>query len=180
MRFFYLQGIPDKTWHIWPGRRGSSVEYFPYFEEHHFLIKDWFDYYSDTFYSNAFSAMDMVGQWLNLYHRTGLPEDTVSFQRVLSPLSQKSHGLYVELEGIRTDPSYMQAAEFRNGATHRVLPSTAGMAVTRTPTGWALGLREYITSDAFIENAGKVLALIEKTIEIMIKYSHTEEAQSEQ
>ena len=89
---FFEKGIPDEEWHISPGKSGASIEYFPHFEPMHFEIKDWFDYFSDTFYYKFFSALDMAGHLLNVQHDLGIKQQKVSFHRAVNQLRHKNNG----------------------------------------------------------------------------------------
>jgi hypothetical protein len=57
---YFAMGIPDKRWHISPGRNGASIEYFPDFDELHYGINDWFDFFADTYCYKLFSALDLL------------------------------------------------------------------------------------------------------------------------
>jgi len=98
---FFEKGIPDEEWHISPSKSGASIEYFPHFEPMHFEIKDWFDYYSDTFYYKLFSALDMVGHLLNVRHELGIEQQQVSFRRAVNQLPDRDNSLYIALDEIR-------------------------------------------------------------------------------
>ncbi len=170
MMNFYDLGIPDKEWHISPGRSGSSVEYFPHFEPIHFEIKDWFDYYSDVFFSKTFSSLDMVAQILNIYNNVGLQESKVSFHKVVARLKEKDKELFARLNSIRTTQVFQNANQMRNSATHRCLPSTAGMVVTTMPHGWGLGLRKYVPSEIVTNTAEQLISIMEEVIDVMLGY----------
>src|SRR5687767_8688663 len=42
--FYFEMGIPDREW---ADHDGPGIMYFPHFEDRHFHIKEWFDYFSD-------------------------------------------------------------------------------------------------------------------------------------
>jgi hypothetical protein len=91
MSYFFEKGIPDDESYISPGKRGESVEFFPHFEPIHFEVKDWFDYFSDTFYYKLFSALDMVGHFINLQYELGVKPKYVHFNSVVDKLDQREH-----------------------------------------------------------------------------------------
>jgi hypothetical protein len=74
MEYYFQKGIPDKTWFISPGRDGSSIEYFPYFKAIDFSTKLHFDYFSNIFYVNLFSAWDIIGHILNEFYLLNIPK----------------------------------------------------------------------------------------------------------
>src|SRR6266508_1058489 len=88
LRYYFEKGIPDDEWHKSPGEDESSIQYYPNFEEKHFVIKDWFDYYSDTFYHKLFSAWDTIGHVLNVYFALGIKPERVYFPNAVSELKK--------------------------------------------------------------------------------------------
>jgi hypothetical protein len=170
MTYFFRQGIPDEPWHISPGKSGNSVDYFPMFEDLHFQIKDWFDFYSDSFFYKAFSSLEMLGQLINVYDRLGLSESDVTFNRVVDLLGGRQHPIYKDLYSLRNSTGYIEANDMRNSATHRVLPSTVGMIVVRKPSGWSMGLRNYISSRIVLERANQIAFVVEAAIKVWVAY----------
>ncbi len=169
--YFFEKGIPDEKWFLSPGREGSSIEYFPHFERLHFEIKDWFDYFSDTFYHTFFSALDMVGHLLNIQYGLEIEEEKVSFNRALHELSKKGKPFDTIFEGlaeIRNDPIFSEARRLRNDITHNHLPSSTGLSVTREEgNGWKgikLGNRNYTPSATIMNNVQKVIGLLERVV----------------
>lgn len=161
---FFEKGIPDDEWHISPGKSGSSVEYFPHFEPIHFLIKDWFDYYADTFYYKLFSAWDMLGHILNVRHSLGLKQQDVTFHRAVKKLADKDKALYGRLDEMRNHAIFREANRLRNNITHNHLPSSTGISVTLNEKGGGIGIREYTTSAAITKNVRSIVDLLEKAV----------------
>ena len=93
LRFYYDIGIPDDEWVLSPGRNGESAEYFPHFEEQNHYTKEWFDYYADAFYFKLFSALDILGHWLNSRYRLGIKQRSVNFNVAVKKLKGKSEVL---------------------------------------------------------------------------------------
>ena len=157
MMFYYKQGIPDQRWYISPGRNGESVQYYPDFEERHFHIKGWFDYYSDTLYYKLFSAWDVVGHILNVKY--DLKVDMVYFGKAVEALKSKHPSLHANFAGVRESPVFKKASTIRNDITHNYLPNTAGMAVYRGSKSTTVGLKKYVPSDEIIANVQEILEL---------------------
>lgn len=164
LTYFFEKGIPDNEWYISPGRSGASIEYFPHFEPIHFLIKDWFDYYADTFYHKLFSAWDMLGHILNVQYRLSIKQQSVSFHQAVKKLSDKDKALHAKLDEIRNHSAFREAKRLRNDITHNHLPSSTGISVTLNEKGGGIGIREYTTSAAITKNAQEVVALLEKAV----------------
>lgn len=167
MMHFYNKGIPDKHWFISPGRSGSSVEYFPDFEDKHHEIKRWFDYYSDVFYYKLFSALDIIGHILNNTQGLKIPKDKVSFARSLEKLKGVNGGLYSNLNDIREDQVFKKASKIRNDITHNYLPSSVGFSVTVDKRKGSLGQRSYITSQEIINNVNPMLQLFKMILDCL-------------
>lgn len=164
LTYFFKKGIPDDEQHISPGRSRASVEYFPHFESIHFLIKDWFDYYADTFYYKLFSAWDMLGHILNARYRLGIIRHNVSFRQAVNKLGKKDKRLYNHLDEIRNHPAFKEAQRLRNDITHNCLPSSTSMSVTLNEKGGSIGIREYTTSATITKNAQDVVDLLERAV----------------
>ncbi len=81
MMFYYEKGIPDKRWY------GEEGKIFPDFDERHFYIKRWFDFYSDTSYYKLFSAWDLMGHVLNVKYDSGV--NKVDFAKAISRLKNE-------------------------------------------------------------------------------------------
>ncbi len=62
---------------------------FSNFQDEHYFIKDWFNYYTDVFYYKLFSSLDMIGHWLNARYSLGLKLEQVSFDKALKKLKQQ-------------------------------------------------------------------------------------------
>ena len=162
--YYYEKGIPDKEWYISPGKDGASVEYYPHFNESDFIIKDWFDYYSDTFYFKLFSAWDVIGHLINIKYDLKIERKNISFWTAVNKLNKKHNVLYSKLEKIRRNDVFKRARDIRDDITHNYLPSSVGLAVSMNEKGGGLGIREYIPSDEIVQNAQEVVGLFEETL----------------
>ncbi len=169
LRYYFEKGIPDDEWRKSPGENGSSIQYFPHFEKEHFIIKDWFDYYSDTFYYKLFSAWDTIGHMLNIYFNLNIGR--VDFSIAVGKIKQINFELWKKLDNIQNSPAYQKAKDLRNDVTHNYLPSSAGLAVTTVRSGntitTSLGVRGYVTSKEIMNNVLEVLSLFQETIKII-------------
>jgi hypothetical protein len=167
--FYYEVGIPDKRWFISPGRKRESIEYYPDFQKVHYSIKSWFDFFTDTFYHELFSAWDMVGHFLNVKYDLGLKD--VYFTTAIDGLSEKNSNLYNSLIKIKDSTAYKLSKKIRNNIVHNSPPNIPGMTVYRSNHSGtfgrqfaAIGLKEYIPSDEIVINIREVLELFEATL----------------
>jgi hypothetical protein len=153
--FYFEKGIPDKEWFISPGRNGESVQYFPHFTQYHFQIKSWFDYYVDTFYYKLFSALDTIGQILNVKHNLGIKKPDLG--KVMTKLEKMHPDIHNQLKRLKDKPAFKQANELRNDITHNFLPSSIGGSITKFQDAPALGIGEYVPSATIKQNIIDVL-----------------------
>jgi len=165
--YFYNKGIPDKRWSISPGRGGSSVTYFPDFEDLHYEIKKWFDYYSDVFYYKLFSAIDIVGHILNNKQNLKIKKSKVSFSKSLKKLQGINDELLTTLNTIKQNQDFKTANNIRNDITHNYLPSSVGFSVTIDEKQGSVGERAYITSSEIINNIKSILQLFKQILDVI-------------
>jgi HEPN superfamily protein len=169
MAYFHSQGIPDHRWFISPGRAGQSVEYFPDFQEGHFVTKSWFDYYADTFYQKLFAAWAVVGHVVNEMFALGLTERQVDFAPAIKRLADGD--LATALTSVLQNDAYEVARRLRNDISHNEAPSSVGMTVSKYETDKAfvrtMGMKRYVTSGAIFENAGEMATLLRQTLEAL-------------
>ena len=155
--FYFEKGIPDKEWFISPGRNGESVQYFPHFTQYQFQVKSWFDYYVDTFYYKLFSALDTIGQILNIRHKLEIKKP--GFAHVLEKLKKKHRDVYYELTRWQDKFAFKEAKKLRNDITHNFLPSSIGGSITKFQDAPALGIGEYVPSAIIKQNVIDVLCV---------------------
>lgn len=65
MMFYYEKGIPDDRSHETSQQNGTTY-WFPDFKQDDWHVKGWFNYFSDGFYYQLFSAFDTIGHILKL------------------------------------------------------------------------------------------------------------------
>ena len=163
LSFYYLKNIPDDEWYISPGRNGQSIEYFPNFEFIHYQIKDWFDYYADTFYYKYFSALDNIGHIMNLKYNLSI-EHNVYFDKSIKNLKGD---IYKNFNDIINEKQYKKAKKFRNDITHNFVPATTGLNIQINENSGSFGIRQYITSKEINDNIYYLVLLMEKIIRIL-------------
>ena len=165
MMFFYGQGIPDKRWYVSPGNRGQSVQFFPDFKERHFVIKGWFDFYSDTSYYKLFSAWDLVGHILSVKYDLSPKKGRVNFKWAVKALTSKNATLRASLEEVRDSPAFQKANKLRNDISHNYLPYTTGIAIHRGEGVTGIGFKHYVPSAEIIANIQEALDLFGVTLQ---------------
>ena len=179
LRYYFEKGIPDDEWYKSPGDNGSSIQYYPHFETHHFVIKDWFDYYSDTYYHKLFSAWDTIGHIINVYFKLGIKPERVYFPNAITELKKIEPDLSNKLSSVINSSSYQKAKSLRNDITHNYLPSSTGMAVTTKRSGntvtTSVGVRKYITSKEIMSNASEILEVFQNSIAIITQRESSKE-----
>ena len=165
MLFYYEKGIPDKRWYISPGTSGESVQYYPDFEEVHWHIKMWFDFFSDTLYYKLFSAWDLIGHILKVKYGLEIKERDVYFSTAFKKLGDKEKNLRCCLKKVKDSPVYKEALKIRNNITHNYLPNTAHMVVSRHSEFTTIDLKQYITSEEIVTNVQGALELFAETLQ---------------
>ena len=166
MMFYYGKGIPDARWRISPGRKGQSIEFFPDFEERHFAIKAWFDFFSDTLYYKLFSAWDVLGHVLNVKY--DLRAERVDFGQAVKALKSKEPGLHAKLAEVRESAAFQKANKLRNDITHNYLPNTTGFTVRRSGTSISVGSKAYVPSGEIVANIQETLPLFAATLQYVL------------
>jgi len=169
LMFFYEKGIPDKRWYISPGNNRESVQYYPDFQKVDYPIKSWFDFFTDTFYYELFSAWDLIGHFLNVKYDLEIKK--VSFNKAVIKLAEKKPNLYGCLRTVQESSAYKKARKVRDNIVHNYQPNTPGMAVyrnnqvlipgVRTAT---IGLKEYVSSEEIVTNIREILELFERAL----------------
>jgi len=179
MMFYYEQGIPDQRGYISPGKNGESIQYLPDFEEKHFLIKGWFDFFSDTTYYKLFTTWDLLGHILNIKYQLGIPEEKVDFSKVTKTLRTKdsSHQqiVYKEIPTIAESTCFKESKLIRNNITHNYLPNVPGTVAHRRTNNKdvrgivvAYGPNRYINSSEIISNIKENLELLRQALKCLL------------
>jgi len=165
MMFYYEKGIPDKRWYISPGTNGESIQYYPDFEEVHFRIKMWFDFFSDTLYYKLFSAWDLVGHVMNVKYSLKIPKKDVYFGTAVKALRCKGKNVHDCLKNVKDKQAYEKARRIRIDITHNYLPHTAHMVVHSGSKSTTIDLKQYIPSEEIVTNVREALELFAETLQ---------------
>lgn len=172
LHYYFDKGIPDDEWYISPGKDGVSIQYYPHFEQKDFQTKDWFDFYSDTFYQKLFSAWDILGHILNKVYRLNIKPKSIDFPNAIKNLSSANSNLGNKLDNIANTSEYQRAKELRNNSTHNYLPHSVGLTVKTTSnehaTNTSIGIRHYTTSKEIMSNVQHTSALLRETISAIV------------
>ncbi|MBK0347253.1 hypothetical protein JDW15_01210 [Aerococcaceae bacterium zg-ZJ1578] len=124
-RHYYDKGIPDEPWYISPGSNGESVQYFPRFEEEHWMRRYWFNHFSESLYLKIFSAWDSVVGIINVFYEINESMADYRFRsKVMKKLKSEDLKMYDYLSSILEDDVYVTANSFRTDFVHSFAPST--------------------------------------------------------
>jgi hypothetical protein len=171
--YFFEKGIPDDEWLQSAEDSEKGFPFFPNFKEEHFIIKNWFDYYSDNFYYKLFSAWDTIAHILNSYFDLGLEVKRLHFPNAVLALKQINLELFEKLDNILNSPPYKKAKSLRNDVTHNYLPNSRGVVVTtklsENKVMIDIRAREYITSKEIMKNISETLELFQETVKVIIE-----------
>lgn len=160
MIFYYNKGIPDDPYYISPGRKGQSVEYFPKFREHHFITKDYFDFYADFYFFKTLSIFDSILQIINEYYNLGITVDKVTFKKVKEKLGNVDQNKAEVLKAIYDDPRFQDGKKLRDSITHRLPIGAQGPGVHKEENTISFGISEYTSSKRIVSIANALLDLI--------------------
>lgn len=173
MHFYYEDGINDVPWlgSVIKDGRERQV-YFPKLDKQDRYRKDWFDFYSDIFYTKYFSALDILAHLIKHVYRLNFTgNEKVSFHLVTKKLNGIDGSLYETLNTFRGTSSFDKANnELRNNLTHNYHPRTVGMKITEEKeedyVGWTLGNRnDFVPANEIMENAKSILDQLLEVIE---------------
>ena len=117
-RHYYDKGIPDEPWFISPGRNGQSIEYFPEFQDEHWMRQYWFNYFSDTFYLKISAVWDSIIEIINEYYGYGIAEDLRFRSNVFKKLKEDNADIVNLFSSIQKDQLYVDAQKYRTAAAH--------------------------------------------------------------
>ena len=90
-KHYYDKGIPDKPYYISPGKDGQSVQYFPNFENEHWMRLYWFNHFADATYMKLFSVWDSVTEILDM----NIDKNMRFKFRVMDELKQKNNRIWL-------------------------------------------------------------------------------------
>ena len=158
MMFYYNQGIPDEPYYISPGKKEQSVEYFPNFNQEHYLIKDSFDFYADVYFFKFFSAInDGVWQILNVYFNLGIDVYKVTWKNIRFKIANIDSKILDSLEKIYKDDRYIKGNNLRNSITHRLPVGSQGTGIRRKDNAIIFRVLDYVSARETVEVAKGLL-----------------------
>src|SRR5258708_18281975 len=168
MMFYYGQGILDTRPNKVPN---GPTKFNPMMDSEQLKTKDWFDYYSDTFYYKLFSAWDLIGHFLNVKYDLKIVIKKVDFKTAIEKLQDKDKVLFEKLKCVTNSPDYERANTIRNDITHNYLPNSPGIAVTREEKEGtrriSVGEKSYTSAAEIVTNIKAILTLFASTLEAM-------------
>jgi len=167
---YHNAGIPDEEWYISPGKDGQSVQYFPHFEEKHYIHLYWFGFYMESYYTRFFGMIDSVYHLINVKYKFGLEPSFDFISKVLKKLETKDKELYDYLKTIPQNPVFKKANEFRNNFVHNYRPNQvdSGFVKKKNPDGSetiTMTVGNYTPSSEFVKNIEDGIDLLADIIE---------------
>ena len=123
-RHYYDKGIPDEPYFISPGSNGQSVQYFPRFEEEHWMRLYWFNYYAESVYTRIFSIWDSITEILDTFYGMNIDKNMTFKFRVMEKIKKINLDIYNFLKNDIIDSDLYQTADrYRNSFVHYTAPS---------------------------------------------------------
>lgn len=164
MMNYYNMGIPDKEWFISPGRNGQSVQYFPHFEDKHYIYLYWFGFYMDGYYSKFFGLIDSIYHLINVSYVFGV-ENSLGFRKkVADKLEKQDKELFDYLESIRINAIYKSVSDFRNNMTHNYRPNQIDSGINQKKENGkiiiSMTVGNYTPSIEFVNNINDSIDLL--------------------
>ena len=120
---YFDKGIPDDPWYISPGKNGTSIQYYPEFEEKHYMRLFWFGYFADAYYLRIQAIWDSIVEILNHYYGLDYEADLRLRSKVLKWLKDNKSEISNEFQAIMNEAIYKEAQEYRTKAAHGTSPS---------------------------------------------------------
>ena len=122
-RHYFDKGIPDDQWYISPGKKGSSIEYMPNFQEADWLVHYWFSYHCEAVYYKLFSIWDSVVGFINEYYQMGYKDDYRFRINVMKELKKNRSDIENLMKSILEEKIYKDANMYRTNIVHGTPPS---------------------------------------------------------
>lgn len=130
-RHYYDKGIPDNPYFISPGKEGQSVQYFPNFENEHWMRLYWFNHFADAVYMKLFSVWDSVTEILDTFYDLNIDKNMRFKFKVMEALKQKDNAIWAFLkQDVLDSELYQRAERYRNSFAHYAGPSTISNTYT--------------------------------------------------
>lgn len=177
MMNYYNMGIPDEEWYVSPGKSGNGIQYFPNFEDKHYIYLYWFGFYMDGYYSKYFSLIDILYHLINISYSFNV-ENSLGFRKKVSEkLEKKDKELFDYLESIRSNDVYKRVSEFRNNMTHNYRPNQIDSGINQCEkdgkTTISITVGNYTPTTKFVNNINEsidLMAIIVETVKNKILF----------
>ena len=101
---YYNAGIPDDEWFISPGKEGQSIQYFPHFEEKHYIHHYWFGFYMESYFTRFSGMIDTVYHLINTKYNFDIEPGLGFVGKVLKKLEAVDNDLYDYLKKVPKTP----------------------------------------------------------------------------
>lgn len=126
-RHYFDKGIPDDPYFISPGNNGESVQYFPNFQEEHWMRLYWFNHFAETVYTKLFSVWDSITEILDTFYGMNIDKNMRFKFRVIEKMQQLDPDIWSFLKNdIIDNDLYKTADRYRNAFIHYTAPSFVG------------------------------------------------------
>ncbi|AGK54500.1 Cthe_2314 family HEPN domain-containing protein [Bacillus sp. 1NLA3E] len=157
LMFYFNKGIPDDEWYISPGKNGQSIEYFPHFEEKHYIYQYWFGFYMESYYTRFSGIFDAIYHLINVKYKFEIPEKLGFRKEVLQKLKNKDDCLYNFLNDIPNNNIYKEVSDLRNNIAHNFRSNQvdSGYNKKKNPDGSVIitmTVGNYTTTSEFVRN----------------------------
>lgn len=172
---YFNAGIPDDEWYISPGRDGSSIQYFPHFEEEHHIYHYWFGFYMESYYTRFSGMIDAVYHLINIKYNFEIEPGLGFIGKILKKLEVADKDLHDYLKSVPQNPIYEKTNEFRNDLTHNFRPNQVDSGFERRINSdgneeISMTTGNYTKSSEFVRNIEESIDLLaEITEEIRAK-----------
>jgi dihydroorotase len=113
--YYYQKGIPDKPYYD-----NESNKYFPCFlNNHHWLSKEGFEYYSEFLLFKSFSALETMAHILSINY--DIKFDKVSFsKKLINRLLEIDNVRFAKLKTIFESQTFITCKMLRNNSAHNI------------------------------------------------------------
>lgn len=123
-RHYYDLGIPDEPWYVSPSLDGKkSVQYMPNFKPEHHMRLFWFNHFAANLYVTAFGVWDSIIEMLNIFYDINEKPDLRQRSEVLKWLKKNKNDIFIVFDGLKDNPIYTKANEYRTQFVHGIAPS---------------------------------------------------------
>jgi hypothetical protein len=170
MMFYYDKGIPDDEWYISPGKTGKSIDYFPHFEERHFIYLYWFGFYMDSYYTKYFSLIDTIYHLVNIRYDLEVPSKLGFKSEISKKLKSVDTELHDFLNSLRNNTTLGKITDFRNNIVHNYRPNQVDSGINTVKRDgqiieMSFTVGNYTKTSEFVNNINDSLDLMSLIVE---------------